>query len=68
MKIPENGELESTILGIILILGSAGFLFLETLPWHAAGAGVLIGVYLMVPNRLKKLADLLKAFKKDNDA
>lgn len=62
-----NGELESTIIGIILILGSAASLFWAVAPWQPASAGIVIGLYLMVPKRMQRITNALKSiFGKDN--
>lgn len=60
-----NGELESTFVGIVLIVGAAIFLWKGIMPWQPATLEIVIGLYLMLPRRMRTITDSMKSFLKN---
>lgn len=60
-----NGEIESTIVGMVLIGGSAWFLSQNTIPWQPWLGCTLVGLYLMLPYRMRNITDSLRSFLKN---
>jgi hypothetical protein len=56
-----NGEWKSSLTGTVLIVGSNLLLVKGFLPWEASFAATGVGLYLLLPARLRTLGDWLVA-------
>lgn len=63
-----NGELESTLVGIALIVGAATFLYQGIMPWQPATLEIVIGLYLMLPKRMRNITESIKSFLRNGKA
>ena len=62
-----NGEAESTLVGLLLIVGSGWFLTAGLIPWHAGLATVFVGACLMLPKRMRAIINSVKQFIRSGD-
>lgn len=70
-----NGEIKSNLAAVFLIAGSSYVLYWDMIPWWAALGGITMGLYLFLPQRMRKLSDwtadvgnkLIAIWKKKNE-
>lgn len=60
-----NGELESTLIGIGLVGGATWFLVTTVIPWQPWLACTIVGLYLMLPDRMRKITESIRSLIKN---